>query len=121
MMVIYMMNNEFSKIGLYPHNVESYKKVKSAFDNGEQIVGIVQATGTGKTFQALQLALDNKDSKITYIVPSNAIIEHIENIINSNPNLDRNRDFHNLEFRTYHSLINMSRDEKFKYRFAYSR
>lgn len=106
-----MMNNEFIKIGLYPHNAESYKKVKSAFDNGEQIVGIVQATGTGKTFQALQLALDNKDSKITYIVPSNAIIEHIENIINSNPNLDRNRDFPNLEFRTYHSLINMSRDE----------
>ena len=106
-----MSNDDFSKVGLYPHNVKSYKKVKKAFDEGERVVGIVQATGTGKTYQALQLALDNKPQKIVYLVPSNAIKEHIENVIDNNPNLDRNRDFTNLEFMTYQSLINMSREE----------
>ena len=105
------MDQEFSKVGLYPHNALSYRKVRDAFNNGENVVGIVQATGTGKTYQALQLALDNKDKKITYLVPSNAILEHIESIIASNPNLDRERDFSNLEFRTYQSLVNMSKEE----------
>ena len=106
-----MIDNEFKKVGLLPHNVPIYRKVKSAFDSGEQIVGVIQATGTGKTYLGLQLSLDNKNSKIVYIVPSNAIIEHIENIINSNPNLDRKIDFPNLKLITYQSLINMSRNE----------
>jgi len=103
--------SDFSKVGLYDHNQESYKKVKEAFDKGENIVGIVHATGTGKTYNALQLALDNKDKKIIYIVPSNGIIEHIKKIINDNPNLDIEKDFSNLEFRTYQSLVNLSREE----------
>ena len=106
-----MDNNEFNVIGLYDHNADSYRAVANAFDNGEQVVGIVHATGTGKTYNALQLAYDNKDKKIIYVVPSNGIIEHIKKVITSNPNLDINRDFPNLEFRTYQSFIDMSIDE----------
>ena len=106
-----MDNNEFNLIGLYDHNADSYRSVANAFDNGEQVVGIVHATGTGKTYNALQLAYDNRDKKITYVVPSNGIIEHIKKVITSNPNLDINRDFPNLEFRTYQSFIDMSIDE----------
>ena len=106
-----MDNNEFNIIGLYDHNADSYRAVANAFDNGEQVVGIVHATGTGKTYNALQLAYDNKDKKIIYVVPSNGIIEHIKKVITSNPNLDINRDFPNLEFRTYQSFIDMSIDE----------
>ena len=79
-----MNNNEFQTIGLYDHNAQSYKKIKSAFETGEDVVGIVHATGTGKSYNALQLAYDNKDKKIIYVVPSNGIIEHIKKIIEAN-------------------------------------
>ena len=106
-----MNNNEFQTIGLYDHNADSYKKIKSAFSSGEDVVGIVHATGTGKSYNALQLAYDNKDKKIVYVVPSNGIIEHIKKIIEDNPNLDLKRDFPNLKFRTYQSFISLDEEE----------
>ena len=102
------MNN--NKINLYDHNEETSNKVFDAFNKGEKRVAIVQATGTGKSYVALNLLLKYKDKKALYIVPSNAIIEHIKEIINKN-NLSIEKDFPNLEFRTYQSLINLSREE----------
>ena len=107
-----MMNyNEFETIGLYEHNANSSKIIKEAYEKGQDVVGIVHATGTGKSYIALQLSYDNKDKKIVYVVPSNGIIEHIKNIIDTNPNLDIKRDFPNLEFRTYQSFISLSKEE----------
>ena len=105
------MNGEFEIVGLYPHNAESYREVRGAFALGERTVGIVQATGTGKSYNALQLAYDNRDKKIVYVVPSVSIIEHIKQIIRENPNLDLERDFPNLKFMTYSSFVNMSDEE----------
>ena len=102
--------SNYNLLGLYNHNIESYEKIVETFEK-ENIVGIVHATGTGKSYNALQLALDNKDKKIIYITPSNGIIEHLKKIINDNPNLDIEKDFTNLEFRTYQSLINLSKEE----------
>ena len=102
--------SNYNLLGLYNHNIESYEKIVKAFEK-ENIVGIVHATGTGKSYNALQLALDNKDKKIIYITPSNGIIEHLKKIINDNPNLDLKKDFSDLEFRTYQSLINLSKEE----------
>ena len=102
--------SNYKLLGLYNHNIESYEKIVESFEK-ENIVGIVHATGTGKSYNALQLALDNKDKKIIYITPSNGIIEHLKKIINDNQNLDLKRDFPNLEFRTYQSLINLSKEE----------
>ena len=102
--------NDYSVLGLYEHNVVSYEKIKEGFQNGN-IVSIVHATGTGKSYNALQLAYDNKDKKIVYIAPSNSIIEHLKEIIEKNSNLDLERDFPNLEFKTYQSLINLSENE----------
>ena len=90
------MNNEYSTVGLYNHNIESYKKVKESLSK-ENIAAIVHATGTGKSYNALQLAYDNQDKKIIYVVPSNGIMEHIKKIIDINPNLNFERDFSNLE------------------------
>ncbi len=106
-----MNNNEFQTIGLYDHNADSYKKIKDAFLSGKDIVGIVHATGTGKSYNALQLAYDNKDKKIVYVVPSNGIIDHIKKIIEDNPHLDLKRDFPNLEFRTYQSFVPLDIEE----------
>ena len=102
--------NNYEKLGLYKHNIDSYENIKNAFTK-QDIVGIIHATGTGKSYNALELALDNKDKKIVYVVPSNGIIEHIKKIIEDNPNLDIARDFPNLEFRTYQSFISLSREE----------
>ena len=106
-----MNNNEYTTIGLYDHNADSYNQVKSSFESGNDVVAIVHATGTGKSYNALQLAYDNKDKKIVYVVPSHGIIEHINKIIEDNPNLELKRDFPNLEFRTYQSFISLSEDE----------
>ena len=99
------------RLNLYPHNNDSSKQIIDAFNNGENVVGIVHATGTGKTFNALSLCLENKDKKIVYLVPSKAVSEHIKKVIESNPNLSLERDFPNLEFRTYQSLCNLSTKE----------
>ena len=106
-----MTNDEFQMVGLYEHNANSYKKIKKAYESGQDVVGIVHATGTGKSYNALQLAYDNKDKKIVYVVPSNGIIEHIQKIIEDNPNLDIKRDFSNLEFRTYQSFVSLDEEE----------
>ena len=105
------MARDYSTIGLYDHNIYVYEKVAEAYKNGKKTVGIIQATGTGKTYIALQLCYDNKDKKITYVVPSLAIKEHILQIIKDNPNLDLKRDFPNLTIRTYSEFVNKSRIE----------
>ena len=97
-------------LNLYEHNIEAFNRVLNAYNYGEDKVAILQATGTGKSYVALRLAYEYKDKKVLYISPSEAIIEHIKNIINNN-GLDINRDFPNLRFRTYQSLINLSREE----------
>ena len=98
-------------LDLYEHNIETFEKVKNTFENGESRVAILQATGTGKSYVSLRLAYEYKNKKVLYISPSEAIIEHLKNIINNNSNLSLEKNFPNLEFRTYQSLINLSREE----------
>jgi len=64
--------NNYNVVGLYDHNAESYEKIKQGLLN-DDIVSIIHATGTGKSYNALQLAYDNKEKKITYIVWSGNI------------------------------------------------
>ena len=101
------MNNP---LNLYPHNWKTYQLVKEKFETGEKIVGIVHATGTGKSYIALNLALDNQDKKIIYVVPSLAILEHLQEIIDENKNVHA-ADFSHVDFRTYQSFVNMSSKE----------
>jgi len=96
-------------LNLYKHNEESYKKVKEGFKKNK-IVGIVQATGTGKSYQALQLVLDNPKKKVIYLVPKKSIIEHLQEVI-IEEGLDYETYFPNLEFQTYSNLVNMSEQE----------
>lgn len=102
--------SNYEILNLYPHNIKSYEKIKDAFKNGN-IAAIVHCTGSGKSYNALQLALDNPDKKIVYIVPYNSIIEHLQEIMNGNNKIDKSVDFKNLEFKTYNGLTRLSKDE----------
>ena len=106
-----MIDKEFSTLELYEHNTSSYRKIRNAYNEGIKVVSIIHATGIGKTYNGLQLAYDNKGKKILWLVTYQSIIEHVQNIIKNNSNLDLQRDFSNLEFRTYRSFVNMSREE----------
>ena len=97
-----------SRLNLYNHNKKAYEKIKKTFET-ENVVGIVHATGTGKSYLGLELSLDNKDKKIIYVVPSNSINEHINEIIENN-NID-SKELEHIEFRTYQSFVNMSQNE----------
>ena len=99
------MNN----FNLYPHNKEAYEKIKEGFKTSN-IVGIVHATGTGKSFNALEYVYDNTNENILYVVPSLGIIEHLKNII-ATSGFDLEKDFPNLKFCTYMSFVNLSREE----------
>lgn len=103
------MNNNL--LELYDHNLDAYKKVHQAYEDGEKVVALLHATGTGKTLVALQLALDFKDKKILYITPYNSIIEHIKEVIDENPNVDLEKDFGHVTFMSYASLVNLSKEE----------
>ncbi len=98
-----------SNFNLYPHNKESYEKIKRGFKTSN-IVGIVHATGTGKSFNALEYVSDNTNENILYVVPYLGIIEHLKSIIAAS-GFDLEKDFPNLKFCTYMSFVNLSREE----------
>jgi len=97
-------------LDLYDHNMKIYEAMTKELEVSD-IVAIIQATGTGKDHNALQYAYDNKDKRGLFLVPSIGIIEHCGEIINNIPSVDLKRDFANLRFITYHSLVNMSYEE----------
>ena len=103
--------SNYDVVGLYPHNIIIYEKIKKARKAGQRIYSIIQATGTGKTYNALQLSYDEKQKTIIMIVPRLSIKEHIENTIKANKNLNRKKDFPNFEIITYQNLINLSRED----------
>lgn len=103
------------KFSLYEHNQQAYEAIKDAFLDGQKIASIVQATGTGKTFVAINLAKEEYPKKMLFIAPTNAIIEHVQETI---------RDYGldgkvNIEFITYSSLINKSTEELADLKFDY--
>lgn len=96
---------------LYEHNINGCHDIIKGLKE-KNIVSSVRATGTGKSYIALSIIYYMfRNKKTIYIVPSLAIAEHLKEIINSNPYLDYDRDFANLEFRTYQSFVNMSLEE----------
>lgn len=99
--------NEFGKLNLAPHNIRGYKNVKKAFLT-ERFAALIHATGTGKSFISLQLALDNPTKKFLFLTPLRSIIEHFQSIIHE---YGLEEQFKNVEFRTYTSLINCSTED----------
>lgn len=98
------------ELNLYPHNKECVQEINASYANGEDILCCVRATGTGKLYIALEIALERPNSKILYFVPSVSIIEHINETIEEE-GLSLEEDFANLSIRTYQSLISLSKSE----------
>ncbi len=117
------------EIGLYKHNASAYQKVKNEFNKSNKAC-IVHATGTGKSFIALQLIYDfikeNPNRKVVYLTPLNGIKEQLKGHITAieKQNQSRGIPFHkeyfdNVKFITYasvgnnalNSLDSMSRDD----------
>ena len=100
---------------LYKHNAEAYEKVKKSMETNDRTC-IVHATGTGKSFIALQLMIDfleaNPNKHIYYITPLNGIkrqiIEHVEKL--QLPE-EVKKMLNNVEFVTYQALTTKSRNE----------
>ncbi len=92
---------------LFKNNQEAFNKVNEAFNNGKRIAGVVEATGTGKSYVVMAYILNNLDKKILLIEPYVGIIEHFQN------NLKKyyGNKLTNLDIITYTKLTNYSPTE----------
>ena len=101
-----------SEMNLYSHNKIAYEKVRKMFET-ENRVCIVHATGTGKSYIAYELIYnflkENKDKNVIFLAPTAGIIEKLEEDLRS---MDVDQEvLQNLSFRTYQSLIHLSKEE----------
>ena len=110
-----------NEIGLYRHNAKAYEKAKNNLKSNDRTC-IVHATGTGKSFIALQVMYDfiknNPGKKIIYLTPLSGIKEQVKEHINKieRDNKEKEIEFHrkyfdNVEFLNYQALITKSEAE----------
>lgn len=90
------------KIDLYPHNQETYEKIKEMWQTSNK-VSVIQATGTGKTYLMLRCMFDFESSNKIVLAPSNYILDQL--LSKANGNLP------NTELMTYAKLANMTNEE----------
>ena len=89
---------------LYEHNRKAYKKVQAMFEH-ENRVAIVHATGTGKSFIALQWLYDNRDKKCLFLAPTYEILDQLKRHIQSQGLSIK--DFPNLTCAIYDNLASL--------------
>lgn len=106
-----MIKVSYDVLGMLKHNIDSYEAIKDTFLSGENFAAIVHATGTGKTFNALQLMLENPDKKFVFVTPYNSIIEHVKSLMADVTKKYPEYNFNNVQFYTYNSIASMSDEE----------
>ena len=62
---------------LFEHNVETYEKMEKMFESTDR-VGVVQPTGTGKSFLILKWIEDYAGDSIIILGPSNEIFSQLK-------------------------------------------
>ncbi|MBQ7140237.1 MAG: DEAD/DEAH box helicase family protein [Bacilli bacterium] len=95
---------------LNEHNITPYINITKMFENNDRVC-IEHATGTGKSFLALQLIYDNPEKQILYLIPKKGIGNQVEEHISSLNDNARQEYFKNLKIQTYQSLLNMTDEE----------
>lgn len=89
-----------ASVKLFQHNQIAYEKALSMMQNNKK-AAIIHPTGTGKSFIAFQLALDNPDKRICWMSPSEYIFKtQLENLANANSGIVPK----NITFFTYAKL-----------------
>lgn len=91
---------------LFPHNQVAYENALAMMrETGK--AAIIHPTGTGKSFVAFQLVLDNPDKRICWLSPSENIFKtQLENL-----QADEEVPLENLQFFTYAKLMLLSKEE----------
>ena len=116
-----MIINGKPELGLQKHQQDAYNSVKKAYEIGDR-TAVVIPTGCGKSFVALQLMADNKDKRILFMAPTNAIKSQMYNyiakyIVGEKPSKERpakmiaDEYFPNLKIMLYQSLLRV-KDEQ---------
>lgn len=102
------VNELIEDLILKEHNFFAYQQIQDLIERGTKRVGLVQATGTGKAFLAIQLLYDNclmkDDKKILYITSSKPIIDQFDKHL-MEVNIEKTRVFKNLDMCIYSSLL----------------
>ena len=109
------------ELGLQQHQQDAYKSVQKAFETKDK-ASVVIPTGCGKSFIALQLMADNKDKRILFMAPTNAIKMQMYNyiakyIVGEEPSSNRparmiaDEYFPNLKIMLYPSLLRVTDEQ----------
>ena len=109
------------ELGLQKHQQAAYQSVQKAYETKNK-ASVVLPTGCGKSFIALQLMEDNKDKRILFMAPSNAIKNQMYNyiakyIVGEEPSSNRpakmiaDEYFSNLRIMLYPSLLRVTDDQ----------
>ena len=109
------------ELGLQQHQQEAYKSVQKAYEIKDK-ASVVIPTGCGKSFIALQLMADNKDKRILFMAPTNAIKMQMYNyiakyIVGEEPSSNRparmiaDEYFPNLKIMLYPSLLRVTDEQ----------
>lgn len=93
-------------ISLLPHNAKTYERAVEMFKT-EQRVGVVQPTGTGKTFIFLKWVEDNPKDRVLILSPSTAIFRQIKKYIKAEGSDGIEA---NMEMVTYQALLRQDDD-----------
>ena len=109
------------ELGLQQHQQDAYKSVQKAYETKDK-ASVVIPTGCGKSFIALQLMVDNKDKRILFMAPTNAIKMQMYNyiakyIVGEEPSSNRparmiaDEYFPNLKIMLYPSLLRVTDEQ----------
>ncbi len=93
-------------VNLREHQQRALDNTKKIFGEDNKAI-VVQPTGVGKTYIALKLFEDNKNKKLTFVAPSQAIIWELKLKIAKEYGVkpeEYNKVFKNLEITTYQQI-----------------
>lgn len=94
-------------VKLFRHNKETYNNIVEMFKT-ENRVGVIQPTGTGKSFLFLKLIEDNPKKQFILLSPSNEIFIQLKEYVNESSDINL---FKNVYTLTYQKLNLMTEEE----------
>ncbi len=99
---------------LKDHNIPTYQLIEEFFEENGQRLGLVQATGTGKSFIAIQMLKDfcfsQKGVKALYLTSQKPIIQQFETHL-CDLGLDTKENLEKVDRIIYKNLLSLSEEE----------